>query len=98
MSLEALPPLASLIDLEDLRGGLISADAQLLLTRVDRDNTSLLGMVADAFAMGVNVTLNTLHGRQTCRICGCWELHACPPTCSWVEADLCSACVGGSDA
>lgn len=27
-----------------------------------------------------------------CRKCGCWELHACPGGCFWVETDLCSAC------
>ena len=28
-----------------------------------------------------------------CRVCGCTEAEGCPPeSCSWVEADLCSAC------
>lgn len=27
-----------------------------------------------------------------CRGCGCSQHDACPPTCSWVEPDLCSAC------
>lgn len=31
---------------------------------------------------------------QVCRVCGCTENNACPPDgCSWVEEDLCSACV-----
>lgn len=98
MSLEPLAPLDALVELEDLRGGLNAADAQLLLRRLERDNTSTLGMAADAFAMGVNVTLNQLLRRPTCRICGCWEFQACPPTCSWIEPDLCSACAGGPDA
>ncbi len=28
-----------------------------------------------------------------CRRCGCSELDACQPSCSWAEPDLCSACV-----
>lgn len=27
-----------------------------------------------------------------CRVCGCSENDACPPTCAWVEPDLCSSC------
>lgn len=33
-------------------------------------------------------------GWPTCRVCGCWEYNACEDGCSWVEPDLCSACVG----
>lgn len=29
-----------------------------------------------------------------CRRCGCSQLDACFPSCSWAEPDLCSACVG----
>ncbi len=29
-----------------------------------------------------------------CRVCGCTDDHACEGGCSWVEEDLCSACVG----
>lgn len=29
---------------------------------------------------------------RRCRSCGCTDAHACPGGCSWVEADLCSAC------
>ena len=29
-----------------------------------------------------------------CRECGCTDARACPGGCSWVEADLCSACEG----
>ncbi len=31
---------------------------------------------------------------RRCRMCGCTELNACEGGCSWVEADLCSACTG----
>ena len=27
-----------------------------------------------------------------CRICNCSNFHPCSPSCSWVEADLCSNC------
>jgi hypothetical protein len=30
----------------------------------------------------------------TCRVCGCTDLDGCGGGCSWVESDLCSACVG----
>ena len=33
-------------------------------------------------------------GIQRCRVCGCTDCNACPGGCYWVEADLCSACVG----
>lgn len=33
---------------------------------------------------------------QFCRVCGCTEDAACDGGCSWVEPDLCSACVGKS--
>lgn len=29
---------------------------------------------------------------RRCRVCGCTDARACPPTCCWVEADLCSSC------
>lgn len=31
-------------------------------------------------------------GRRTCRVCGCWQLRACPGGCAWASADRCSAC------
>lgn len=34
---------------------------------------------------------------RTCRICGCTEDNACEGGCSWVEEDLCSACVDAED-
>lgn len=48
--------------------------------------------VIRAFAHGQRVMKNRDLGRRTCRVCGCWELNACNGGCSWVEADLCSAC------
>lgn len=32
-------------------------------------------------------------GIRACRQCGCTDDHACEGGCSWVEDDLCSACV-----
>lgn len=32
---------------------------------------------------------------QSCRVCGCTEMQACPEGCSWIEPDLCSACAIG---
>jgi len=34
------------------------------------------------------------HLLWVCRVCGCSEFNACPGGCSWVDKDLCSACVG----
>lgn len=38
-----------------------------------------------------------LHGGEiigaTCRGCGCTDEFGCEPSCSWVEPDLCTACV-----
>ena len=36
----------------------------------------------------------TLPGQKvrSCRVCGCTDDHACEGGCSWVTADLCSAC------
>lgn len=35
-------------------------------------------------------------GEPSCRVCGCTWNNACQGGCSWVEPDLCSACVGES--
>ncbi len=32
------------------------------------------------------------HHKQTCRVCGCDDLHSCKGGCHWVEEDLCSQC------
>jgi hypothetical protein len=34
---------------------------------------------------------------RRCRVCDCTDDRACEGGCSWVEADLCSACVGAVD-
>ena len=36
--------------------------------------------------------------KRACRVCGCTDERACPGGCSWVEADLCSACAPGGEA
>jgi hypothetical protein len=33
-------------------------------------------------------------GLRSCRVCGCTNDFACDDGCYWVEADLCSTCVG----
>ncbi len=48
--------------------------------------------VARAYAHGQAVVRNSLAGRRVCRVCGCWELHACEGGCWWVAEDLCSTC------
>ena len=40
----------------------------------------------------------TADGVRFCRVCGCTQHRACDDgygPCSWVQADLCSACLGG---
>lgn len=59
------------------------------------DMAELREVAGLAFMMGANVYHNVAAGRRTCRICGCWELEACDPPCSWLEGDLCSACGKG---
>jgi hypothetical protein len=29
---------------------------------------------------------------RACRVCGCTDDNACPPTCWWIAPDLCSQC------
>jgi hypothetical protein len=39
------------------------------------------------------VTIRTdANGFIRCRVCGCTEIDACDPPCSWIEEDLCSGC------
>lgn len=62
------------------------------------------GLHIDAAAMKVSaceMRLNCLYAdarrepeEPACRVCGCTENNACPGGCWWVEADLCSSCVG----
>ncbi len=37
------------------------------------------------------------NGLIRCRVCGCTEAEPCAPSCSWVEADLCSGCAEAAD-
>lgn len=30
--------------------------------------------------------------KQSCRVCGCTDISACPGGCHWVNDDLCSKC------
>jgi hypothetical protein len=32
------------------------------------------------------------NGLVRCRVCGCTEVDACAPGCSWVDSSLCSVC------
>jgi hypothetical protein len=41
-----------------------------------------------------NECLADCYPDRACRVCGCTQDHGCPEGCSWVEWDLCSACVG----
>ncbi len=78
-----------------LMDGLRADDAVRLFGRLSREHPGEIGRVAllqMAWRMGGAAMRNASMGRQVCRICGCWDLEACPPTCSWVEPDLCSAC------
>jgi hypothetical protein len=38
------------------------------------------------------------NGLTRCRVCGCTEVDACAPGCSWVEEDLCSVCAVAAEA
>lgn len=62
----------------------------------------LLGLLQEAFVNAVaRESLEAPDGSPrlpsmlggVCRECGCTEMDACPPGCSWAEPDLCSACV-----
>lgn len=77
---------------EHLRAGLTDDDAARLAARLGRDDPEIDAIVAEAWRLGALTAINTLAGRRACRICGCWAMAACPPTCSWVDEDLCSAC------
>ncbi len=94
MSLSAEPEAAAFQDLELLTQRQIrdvlgpQVDAQPLMITV----VQLQQLVGSAWIMGAQVARNNAKGRRTCRICGCWQLNACPGGCSWVEANLCSAC------
>lgn len=61
-----------------------------------------------AYCLGRGTATAMINGGRTCRVCGCTEMDACLTTpasmgveggpipvvpCSWVEDDLCSACI-----
>lgn len=80
-------------------------DSGEVRTRVQRPAIILSGHSAVAFFEGVSgcyaidgrVRAAALQSPRTCRVCGCTDDHACPGGCSWVEEDLCSACVERSN-
>lgn len=71
------------------------ADGQVLAARLLGEGAAddVTGAIVAAFTHGQAVVFNQMRGRQTCRICGCWEYAACPGRCWWVADDLCSSCV-----
>lgn len=72
----------------------IQADGEVLAVRLlEEHGVDVAGAIVAAFTHGQAVVFNQLRGRQTCRICGCWEYAACPGRCWWVAEDLCSSCV-----
>lgn len=48
--------------------------------------------VIRAFGHGQALAINLAAGRRTCRVCGCWDLHACDGGCAWAGEDICTAC------
>lgn len=81
------------MSLEKLEARDRARDLEMLAGRLNEEfDGDYHRSVAQAWIYGATVALNTAAGRSPCRICGCWELQACERGCSWVEADLCSAC------
>lgn len=77
---------------EHLLVGLTGEDAVRLEERLCAEHGVVIQMLAAAWRMGATAYRNASAGRRICRICGCWELEACEPGCSWVAEDLCSVC------
>lgn len=48
--------------------------------------------IALAVSHGMAIAWNRAAQRRTCRVCGCWELHACDGGCWWAGEDICSSC------
>ena len=74
-----------------------------LLRVADASDQLAIDMLRGAFADHVSEeALDDAQGRPRipsllgpiCRCCACSNLDACRPSCSWVEPDLCSGCVG----
>lgn len=51
--------------------------------------------VIRAFGHGQALAVNLAAWRRTCRVCGCWDLHACDGGCAWAGDDICTACHPG---
>jgi hypothetical protein len=65
----------------------IHPDASMMQRR------DVLAMLFRAREMGRCLGVAEVAGFQHCRVCGCTALVTCrPEPCTWVEADLCSAC------
>jgi predicted Fe-S protein YdhL (DUF1289 family) len=47
--------------------------------------------------MATPVIKRDRNGLIRCRVCGCTEVDACDPPCSWVEKDLCSGCADAAE-
>lgn len=60
-------------------------------------SVNFLGRELDVFAASVRGEQAGVIEKDHCRVCGCTDDHACEGGCSWVEEDLCSACVGKED-
>lgn len=93
----AAPKPARPVDVDQLE-----QDGLLLATRLMREHcggavpvvaaSDFVVAVVQAFAHGQAVAINRLAGRRTCRVCGCWDLHACDDGCAWAGEDICTAC------
>lgn len=95
MSLEKLEAEDQVLTAATILAGPNTADALLVYQRAaELGDHQGVRIAAEAWVMGASAMRNSLLGRRICRICGCWELEACVGGCSWVEEDLCSACVG----
>jgi len=51
------------------------------------------GWVKKEYKEGSHFACPECRDEAVCRVCGCTNEHACEGGCSWVEPDLCSACV-----
>jgi hypothetical protein len=51
------------------------------------------GFAAVATKAEIGQALADMESIRTCRVCGCTDDQACEGGCTWVEDDLCSACV-----
>jgi hypothetical protein len=72
-----------------IRGASRSAKSRLNFARTHPSYRLLLDDL-ETFTHGLEHYLGL---GSVCRMCGCSEHNACEGGCSWVEHDLCSACV-----